>query len=234
MLKGRIERIIFDADDTLWENNVFFVQAESDLVNLVEKAGFDRSEISKRFSQAEIRVVSQYGYGSKYFIFILEDVYKYYMKQNGFKEYESQFRELVTRFETHPERTPQLFPGVRETLQELRKRYEIYILTKGDYEEQLKKITLSGLMDLIDQFFIPAEKNDAYYRHILEKMGWKAERTCMVGNSPKSDINPALRLGMYAVFIPYEHTWQLESETLLKDSDRMIELERFTQLADIL
>ena len=31
--------------------------------------------------------------------------------------------------------------------------------------------------------------------------------TWMIGNSPKSDINPALACGLHAVFIHHPHTW---------------------------
>ena len=34
----------------------------------------------------------------------------------------------------------------------------------------------------------------------------------MVGNSPKSDINPALAAGLNAVFVPHDNTWVLEHE----------------------
>ena len=40
------------------------------------------------------------------------------------------------------------------------------------------------------------------------------ERTWMVGNSPKSDVNPALAAGLNAVFIPHAHTWVLEKEDI--------------------
>lgn len=234
MLRDQIDRIILDADDTLWENNIFYVEAERDIVNLIEEAGFSRKEISRRFDEAERHVVEKYGYGSKNFILILEELYHYYLRDKYSKEREERFQEIVKRFQEHPNRTPLLFPGVKETLKELGKRYHLYILTKGNYEEQLNKITLSGLMDLVDDYFIAEEKNDDYYRNILEQRKWKAERCCMVGNSPKSDINPALRLGMYAVYIPYEHTWKMDNETLQNSDDHLITLQKFNELIDVL
>ena len=234
MLKDQIDRIILDADDTLWENNIFYVEAERNIVNLIEEAGFSRKEISRRFDEAERHVVEKYGYGSKNFILILEELYRYYLRDKYSKEREERFQEIVKRFQEHPNRTPLLFPEVKETLKELGKRYHLYILTKGNYEEQLNKITLSGLLDLVDDYFIAEEKNDAYYRKILEQREWKAKRCCMVGNSPKSDINPALRLGMYAVYIPYEHTWKMDNETLQNPDDHLITLQKFNELIDIL
>jgi len=234
MLKNQINRVILDADDTLWENNIFYVQAEHDIIELIEEAGFTRKEISRRFDQAERHVVEKYGYGSKNFILILEELYHYYLKDIKTKKREERFREIVKRFEEHPNRTPLLFAGVKETLLHLRKKYDIYILTKGNYEEQLNKITLAGMLDLVDDYFIAGEKNDAYYKKILDDKKWRPEETCMVGNSPKSDINPALRLRMYAIYIPYEHTWKMDRESLLEENNRLITLEKFTDLKNVL
>jgi putative hydrolase of the HAD superfamily len=55
----------------------------------------------------------------------------------------------------------------------------------------------------------------------------------MVGNSPKSDINPALRTGMYAVYIPYDDTWKLDNEPIKEVDGRFLQLERFADLKDV-
>ena len=44
----------------------------------------------------------------------------------------------------------------------------------------------------------------------MEKYGLVREQTWMIGNSPKSDINPALEAGLHAVFVPHNNTWELE------------------------
>jgi putative hydrolase of the HAD superfamily len=58
------------------------------------------------------------------------------------------------------------------------------------------------------------------------------ERTWMIGNSPRSDINPAVRAGLRAVYIPYPHTWELEHEELAAD-ERIVELSSFRALAGL-
>jgi putative hydrolase of the HAD superfamily len=54
----------------------------------------------------------------------------------------------------------------------------------------------------------------------------------MVGNSPKSDINPALAAGLHAVFIPHGDTWILEHEDLATAPapQRLLVVERFADL----
>ena len=52
----------------------------------------------------------------------------------------------------------------------------------------------------------------------------------MIGNSPKSDINPALAAGLGAVFIPHTHTWVLEKQDINEAAGRLLVLERFADL----
>ena len=56
----------------------------------------------------------------------------------------------------------------------------------------------------------------------------------MIGNSPKSDILPALEAGMSAVFIPNDHTWVLEHAELpaTVPDGRLLTLTRFRELLD--
>jgi putative hydrolase of the HAD superfamily len=80
-----------------------------------------------------------------------------------------------------------------------------------------------------------AEKNTAAYKALVERHGWDLETTWMIGNSPKSDVNPSLAAGLRAVFIPHPHTWVMEEAELsmAPDGDRLIELRSFTELAEI-
>jgi putative hydrolase of the HAD superfamily len=57
----------------------------------------------------------------------------------------------------------------------------------------------------------------------------------MVGNSPKSDINPALAAGLNAVFLFHKDTWVLEHATLnsAPEEQQLIELDSFAKLCVI-
>ena len=60
-----------------------------------------------------------------------------------------------------------------------------------------------------------------------------ADSTWMIGNSPKSDINPALEAGLSAVLVPHEMTWSLEHEEVPQASSRFQVVERFSDLQRI-
>ena len=101
-----IKQIIFDADDTLWENNMYYVQAGSDFFDLISSAGFERAKVEQEFDALEIQVVEQLGYGSKNFVYILEELYKRYSQRNGKKLDEQKFLNIIKRFTEHPTGKP--------------------------------------------------------------------------------------------------------------------------------
>jgi putative hydrolase of the HAD superfamily len=147
--------------------------------------------------------------------------------------FRSELDRIIDDFMSHRDGPPPLFDGVRATLTQLSQKYRLYLLTKGQYDEQKDKIDKSGLQPLFEELFIVAEKVDALYRMLLERHQWQADETCMIGNSPKSDINPALNMGMHAVYIPYEHTWHLDSGAAPEHHPRLRKLEFFSQLLEI-
>ncbi len=220
-----IKQILFDADDTLWENNVYYIKATNDFLDLLVQKGLNREKLQKEFDDLELWVVKERGYGSHNFVYILEILYERYQDLIDYR----QFKAIVERFEDHP-KNPRLFEGVIETLQFLKKRYNLYVLTKGDFKEQEQKIINAGIDKIVNSYFIVPEKEDAVYRQILTQHNWKANETCMVGNSPKSDINPALRVGMYAIYIPYPNTWKLDFEEVVPVEGRYFKVEKFSDL----
>ena len=77
-----------------------------------------------------------------------------------------------------------------------------------------------------------AEKDLTAYQEILGRLGADPSVAVMIGNSPKSDINPPLELGMGAVFIPHDHTWVLERQELDYSHPRLLVIDRFVDLID--
>jgi len=229
----QIKQIIFDADDTLWENNMFYVQASTDFFDLIENAGFSRQEAEKEFDVLELWVVKEMGYGSINFVYILEKLFKQYQEKNGRNLDHQKFLQIVKRFTDHPTGKPNMFPNVIETLNVLKNNFELFLLTKGSFSEQEGKIQRAGVDQIVSGYFIPSEKNDNTYLDLLNDHNWKAEETCMVGNSPKSDINPALRQGLFAIHIPYRDTWKLDNEPIESVDGRFLELKQFKDLQNI-
>lgn len=127
----------------------------------------------------------------------------------------------------------ELLPGIAETLQYLAGRHRLQLMTKGDYAEQTRKLTRSGLAAWFEQVHVVPEKDEAVYRERLQQLDTAPERCWMVGNSPRSDVNPALAAGLNAVFIPHPWTWVLEHDEIVACPGReCLQLERLAQLRD--
>lgn len=227
----QIQRLIFDADDTLWENNIFYLKAANDFFKLLINAGYQRIQVEYTFDQLEKSVVNDHGYGSINFIYILEELFKKYPVSTD--NVRQKLNLIIDEFNAHKINKPLLFDHVKETMERLSADYDLYILTKGDYKEQELKIKNSGLSSFIQEYFILPEKNDQTYFDLLHTNNWSAEKVCMIGNSPKSDINPALRNNMYAVYIPYRNTWKLDIEPIINKNGKFIQISHFKELKNL-
>ena len=125
----------------------------------------------------------------------------------------------------------ELIEGVEETLEDLAQRHHLALFTKGHPDEQRMKVDRSGLGRHFSHTAIVKEKDSPAYMRLLEEKGFSAATSWMIGNSPKSDINPALEAGLGAVLVPHARTWVLEHQELRAPSGaRFLQVERFADL----
>jgi len=123
-----------------------------------------------------------------------------------------------------------LLDGVAETLARLSGHCRLLLLTKGDQKAQESKLARSGLGHLFDGMHIVPEKDAEVIRRLLAHYGLEPEQTWMVGNSPRSDINPALEAGIGAIYVPHPDTWKLELEEIA-GTEQVTVLKCFKELA---
>ena len=127
----------------------------------------------------------------------------------------------------------EVIDGVENTLAELAQRHELTLFTKGHPDEQYMKVDRSGLRKYFTHTAIVKEKDAPAYRKLVEERGFHPPETWMIGNSPKSDINPALEAGLNAVLVPHAHTWVLEHQDLRDGGDRLRIVKTFSDLRDL-
>ena len=128
------------------------------------------------------------------------------------------------------EQPVEVIQGVPETLEYLAKHHDLTLFTKGHPEEQKLKINRSGLGIYFGHTAIVREKDAAAYQALAAERGMDPARAWMIGNSPKSDINPALEAGLNAVFVPHERTWILEQQEIRKGRGELRIVKRFADL----
>jgi putative hydrolase of the HAD superfamily len=224
------QHLIFDADDTLWENNIFFEDAFDRFCEFLNHSRLTPDQIRAALDEIEIVNNKIHGYGARNFARNLAECYRH-LCERGIRE--PDVDRVMSFAEEILEAPMELIPGVEETLARLGEVHELTLFTKGHPEEQDAKIDRSGLRSYFDHCAVVKEKNAAAYRSLAEERGFDMNRTWMIGNSPKSDINPALKAGLRAVFIPHARTWTLEREEIPARHDRLIRVERFAELATL-
>jgi putative hydrolase of the HAD superfamily len=122
-----------------------------------------------------------------------------------------------------------------DVLSDLKEKYSLMLLTKGDLFEQENKIARSGLRDYFRYIEIVSKKNSTIYKDLLGKHSIQPKRFTMVGNSLRSDILPVLELGARAVYIPHELTWQHEKADSPPDGQAgFYQLDHIGQLSTLL
>lgn len=221
------QTLIFDADDTLWENNIVFERVVDDYLDWLAHPTLDRAELRAILNDIERANAAAHGYGTKVFLRSLRDCVARLRERPATEHEERAILELADQLVNHE---VELIPGVTETLAELGARHELLLLTKGDDEEQQRKIDASGLDHHFARTHIVREKDAETYRHLVEEHALRPEQAWMIGNSPKSDIVPARRAGLNAVFIPNANTWVLEHDVVDPADERVLHLTRFADL----
>jgi putative hydrolase of the HAD superfamily len=219
--------LLIDADDTLWENNIFFEKTIDDFISRLEHLGYTRDYIRHILNETERRNIRQHGYGVRSFGRSLEETYLKLAGNSARREIVQEIKQIVAELESTP---PQILDGVPETLAYLAKRHRLILLTKGEPAEQAGKVERSGLQSYFDAIEIVLEKNSGTYGRMIESFQIVKSHGWMVGNSPRSDINPALQSGLNAVFIPHPNTWHLEHAELESGAGRLLILSAFREL----
>lgn len=221
--------LLFDADDTLWENNIYFEQAIAAFVSYLDHRVHTMEEVREHLTHCERATIAEFGYGLTSFRRSLVNCFELLADVPVTPERHAR---IVSFTEAIASQEIELLPAVEPTLRELGTRHRLLLVTKGSPEEQTDKLERSGLRDLFVAVEVPAEKNAAMYRDLISRYHLAPADTWMIGNSPRSDINPALAAGLNAVFIPHDFTWVLEHETLdrPKAGQGFLELATFRDL----
>jgi putative hydrolase of the HAD superfamily len=223
----KFDLIAFDADDTLWHNEILYTEAQDKLKQLLSRYA-DGETVDQRLYQTEMSNLKYYGYGIKSFTFSMIETAVELTKG------EIQGAEILKIIGFAKEMLTsevQLFEHAEETVCELAQSYELMMVTKGDLLDQQSKLSRSGIGDHFRYVEVVSQKTQRTYEVLLAKYRIEPQRFLMVGNSLKSDILPVLALGGYAVYIPYHVTWTHEIvDGQHVEHDGYYELEHLGQL----
>jgi putative hydrolase of the HAD superfamily len=223
------QTLLIDADDTLWENNVYFERAIAKFISFLDHREHSPEQVRLVLNDVERSSIATHGYGLHSFTHSLIATFEKLSVDPVTPELHDRIRSFAHQITDHP---IEILTGVPETLKYLGERHHLILMTKGHPAEQWGKIERSGLKEYFSAIEIVAEKDESTYRSAIAKYALATDVTWMIGNSPKSDINPALAAGLHAVFIPHNNTWVLEHEevAVAPASQQLLVVDRFGDL----
>lgn len=239
------QTLLIDADDTLWENNIYFERAIAAFIRFLDHKQRTPLEIRTVLNECERESIAAHGYGLASFRHSLAACFERLSPErasvNGSADADLEACTIldperhaeIARFAGSIAEQPiELLAGVADTLPQLAERHRLILMTKGNAAEQQAKLDASGVHMHFSAVEIPAEKHAEAYRDVLRKYAMDARTSWMIGNSPRSDINPALEAGLHAVMMHHPNTWVLEHEALNSPpaEQRLLELHNFPEL----
>jgi putative hydrolase of the HAD superfamily len=225
------QTLLIDADDTLWENNIYFERAIARFISFLNHHEFSAEQVREVLNDVERECIVKHGYGLHSFAHALVDTFERLSPIPVTPELDAQVRGFAHTIENH---AIEFLPEVPETLEYLARRHRLILVTKGNTAEQAGKVERSGVKKHFVAVEIVPEKNAQVYHALAHKYELKHDSAWMVGNSPKSDINPALAAGLHAVFVPHGDTWILEHEEVnpAPEGQNLLIVGRFAELRE--
>jgi putative hydrolase of the HAD superfamily len=223
------QTLLIDADDTLWENNIYFERAIAEFIAYLDHHQHSPSKVREVLDRCEHATIEAHGYGLASFERSLGDCFRELSQGPPSDEQ----RQCIAAFaRSIADHAIELLPGVAETLPLLATRHRLILVTKGNPREQKKKLDRSGIHMHFGAVEIPPEKHADAYREIMARYALAHATTWMVGNSPRSDINPALAAGLHAVYLHHPNTWVLEQDDLSRPvpPQQLLQLDSFSAL----
>ncbi len=223
------QTLLIDADDTLWENNIYFERAIAAFISYLDHRVHSAEEVRGHLNSVERSTIAERGYGLNSFRHSLVTCFEHLSSAPITPD---RHERIVSFAQSIADQEIELLPSVASTVADLATRHRLILVTKGNEQEQRDKLARSGLAHLFSTAEVLPEKHTDAYHTLRERHGFEAASTWMIGNSPRSDINPALAAGLHAVFIPHDYTWVLEHESvdLPGEGQVLLELGSFADL----
>jgi putative hydrolase of the HAD superfamily len=221
-----IKVIAFDADDTLWVNEPYFLETETKFCQMMETY-LPQHTVAKELFRTEIDNLSIYGYGIKgYILSMIETAIRISGNTMGVEavgKIMDYGKEMLTK-------QVELIDEVEDTLKALHGRYKLVVATKGDLKDQHRKLHESGLGHYFHHIEVMSDKQQADYKKMIARLDIKPEELLMVGNSLKSDVLPVLEIGGHACHIPFHTTWAHEVVDHTIEHENFLEAKKISEI----
>ncbi|MBN9307071.1 MAG: HAD family hydrolase [Devosia sp. 67-54] len=216
----------FDADDTLWDHEKYFVDSKTRYLDLLAPY-VDVIALEARLHETETANVSLYGFGVKSFTLSMIEAALATDGGDLPSPCVSDILQIGRELLVHP---VDPYPGVHDTLDALRSTHKLLVVTRGDLVDQERKLAASGLLGYFHEIEIVSDKTPQVYSRIFTRHGDGPRRAMMVGNSMRADVVPAIEAGCFGIHIPSDYVWSMDIDSDPQDISRF---RRLTSIADV-
>lgn len=209
--RGVMPVLIFDGDDTLWYTMPLYRAAKDRFYREMTKKGFRRTCVAEFFEDRDVKNVARLGFSTKRFATSMLETYIFLchsVKKKPNRVFARNINEIVSKVARG---SPMLIKSATRVLATLQRGYRLFLLTKGERSIQKRRLSSSGLGHFFEHVIIVPQKTPTVLKAIMKRYKCPKKRTWVIGNSIKSDIDPALKAGLKAIWIPYK-TWGYEEQ----------------------
>jgi putative hydrolase of the HAD superfamily len=214
-----IPAVIFDGDDTLWETMPLYTTAKIGFQRLMAAESLDSVRALEEFEKIDKKNVERLGFSRQRLPTSMSETYRLLCSEKGQSlngQVQIRIREIANRIF---EGQARLVPGAECVLEALC-NFRLILLTKGDPAVQRKRTEESGLANYFDSIYIVPSKQEAEFQSIIQKEEIDKQASWSVGDSLRSDVHPALKVGLNAIWIPTS-TWSYEVESVRPEQERL-------------
>jgi len=230
--------IIVDGDDTLWKTQELYDRAKTEFARLLKQRHFRTPNPIDILDDIDAQNVALRGFSNERFVESLLETYAHLCKQEN-RHAEPGIERQIRLIGASTFARPQLYEDTVWAISTLGQHYILALATKGEPSIQNAKVDALGLRRCFHRVYCLQKKTEYEYSQIVSDLGIPKQVIWVIGNSVKSDINPALKLDLRTILIP-RGIWRYEQEILddreviivqsLKEATRVILTRDSTQV----
>jgi putative hydrolase of the HAD superfamily len=209
--------LIFDLDDTLLDTSDLYWRARSAFIETISKEGFDKLIAVDEFEKIDTENIKKLGFSPHRYgksmietYLLLCSRFNHQAQQRTLAFLDDVCSRIV--FDTVPE----IIEGAIELLEWAHREFYLVVLTRGEKKLQYRKLQKSNLINYFKEIYIVPYKDRQVFQSVLTKTGFKPEKTWVIGDSIKSDINPGILVGAKCILYNYKHhsySWLQEHDS---------------------
>ena len=209
-----VRLVLVDFDDTLVDTAPRFSRARRELFSLLVELGFPEDLVRvTHHDEIDPPMRKKFGLGPQRLEHAFRATYQHLAENSGVLV-DEEIAERCSAIGRTVAGVPPLLDGALDALARLASTYPTVLYTQsGDVDYQLSCISGCGVLDVVQHQHVRIypEKTDDQFRAVIAEFGIAdPAQVWMIGNSMRSDINPALAAGAHAILVEMDDPWEFD------------------------